>query len=255
MSSTGPLHVGSHSLARVRALLPYVLDWDITVTRYEPPRLVETAVRLSLNGRFGMHGYVRYRFNPQPGNVIEVLNEQEIAADQPVPRFLHGFFQWAFGFNHDWQCAGRGATPGDRALPADGAGSVRNSDGRQMTTPVVVVERFNAAINARDPEALDTLMTDDHEFVDAEGGSVQGKEACLAAWRGFFAQFPDYRNTFMHLESVGDVVGVAGHSSCSVAVLDGPALWSARVVDGKVAQWRVYTDTPDNREALRIQTG
>jgi hypothetical protein len=108
--SVGPLHVGSHALARVKALLPYVLDWDISVTRYEPPRLIETSVRLSLNGRFGMHGYVRYRFNPQPGNVVEVLNEQEIAADRPVPRVLHGLFQWAFGFNHDWAMR-RGAAP------------------------------------------------------------------------------------------------------------------------------------------------
>jgi hypothetical protein len=86
----------------VKALLPYVLDWDITVTRYEPPRLIETSVRLSLNGRFGMRGYVRYRFNPQPGNVIEVVNEQEMTADTPVPRVLYGLCQWAFSFNHDW---------------------------------------------------------------------------------------------------------------------------------------------------------
>lgn len=98
----GPLHVGSHCVARVRALLPYVLDWDITVSHYQPPSLVETAVRLSLNGRFGMHGYVRYRFEPLPGNVVLVTNEQEIVADRPLPRVLHPLAQLAFGFNHDW---------------------------------------------------------------------------------------------------------------------------------------------------------
>jgi Polyketide cyclase / dehydrase and lipid transport len=106
----GPLHVGSHCVARVKAVLPYVLDWDITVSRYEPPTFIETAVKLSLNGRFGMHGYVRYRFEPQPSNVVQVINEQELAAERPVPRVLHGLAQLAFAFNHDWAMR-QGAQP------------------------------------------------------------------------------------------------------------------------------------------------
>jgi len=99
---TGPLHVGSHVTARVKAMLPYTLDWDITVSQYEPPNLIETAVKLSLNGRFGMHGFVRYRFERLPGNVVRVINEQEIAADKPLPGILHYPAQLAFAANHDW---------------------------------------------------------------------------------------------------------------------------------------------------------
>jgi hypothetical protein len=86
----------------VRAFLPYVLDWDITVSRYEPPRLLETAVKLSLNGRFGMQGYVRYRFEAEPGNMVRVINEQELAAERTLPPILHPLAQAAFAFNHDW---------------------------------------------------------------------------------------------------------------------------------------------------------
>jgi len=100
--SVGPLHVGSHCTAHVTAVLPYALDWDITITRYQPPRLLETDVHLSLNGRFGMRGYVRYRFEPLPGNLILVTNEQELAAERPLPRLLHPLAQAAFAFNHDW---------------------------------------------------------------------------------------------------------------------------------------------------------
>lgn len=110
----GPLHVGSHCVARVKALLPYVLDWDITVSRHEPPNLIETSVRLSLNGRFGMHGFVRYRFEPRPGNIVLVTNEQEIAADKPLPRRVHALAQFAFGVNHDW--AMRQAQPSLQAV-------------------------------------------------------------------------------------------------------------------------------------------
>lgn len=120
-------------------------------------------------------------------------------------------------------------------------------------TPEHVVEAFNAAINARDIDALAALMTDDHEFVDTDSASVRGKDACVAAWRGFFAGFPDYRNTFTLVCLLdATVITVKGYSTCSVAVLNGPALWSARVDGERVAQWRVYADTPENRAALRI---
>jgi ketosteroid isomerase-like protein len=165
--------------------------------------------------------------------------------------------------------------------------------------PGEVVEAFNAAINARDIDALAALMTDNHEFIDAESASIRGKEACVAAWRGFFAAFPEYRNTFTRLAAVdaepvtaldhaasadasaegcdagaradsaaaldaasaaeacgaapdARAVTVEGYSTCSVAALNGPALWSARVVGERVAQWRVYADTPENRAALAL---
>jgi hypothetical protein len=96
----GPLHVGSHATARVKALLPYVLDWDITVVRYEPPVFQETSVVLSLSGRFRMHGYIRYSFEERHGNMVLVRNEQELAAEKPLPPLLHPLAQAAFAFNH-----------------------------------------------------------------------------------------------------------------------------------------------------------
>jgi hypothetical protein len=100
--SDGPIMVGTHTVARVKALLPYVLDWDITVSRYQPPTLLETAVKLSLDGRFGLHGYVQYTFEELRDNVVLVTNKQELIAEKPVPRILHGVAQAAFALNHDW---------------------------------------------------------------------------------------------------------------------------------------------------------
>lgn len=50
----------------------------------------------------------------------------------------------------------------------------------------------------------------------------------------------------------GDLVVMVGSSHCSEKALDGPALWSAKVREGKVSEWRVYDDTPRNRERLGI---
>lgn len=103
-----------------------------------------------------------------------------------------------------------------------------------------LVRAFNDAINARDTDALAELMTDDHRFVDPAGAVVEGKAACLDAWRGFFAAFPDYRNVFDRVAGDGrGGVDVEGRSECTDPRLHGPARWHAAVRDGRVAEWRV----------------
>jgi ketosteroid isomerase-like protein len=115
-----------------------------------------------------------------------------------------------------------------------------------------VVTRFNDGINRADLDALGALMTDGHMFTDSVGAQVRGKSNCLDAWRGFFEQFPDYRNHFTELIPGDDRVVVIGYSTCSVAVLDGPALWTAEVEGDKVVHWRVYQDAPAVRAELGI---
>ena len=103
-----------------------------------------------------------------------------------------------------------------------------------------VVAAFNDAINAADLERLEALMTEDHRFVDSAGQEVAGRAACVDAWRGFFASFPDYRNVFEQIREVapGELV-VDGRSVSSDPRLDGPARWSATVVGGQVRRWQV----------------
>ena len=110
----GPLRVGSHSRMKVKALLPYTLDWDVTISKLDPPRLLQTDCRLTLNGRFGMHGYVRYRLQ-QDGRLVTVINEQELIAERPLPRILHPIAQALFTLNHDWAMS-RARAPLQRAV-------------------------------------------------------------------------------------------------------------------------------------------
>jgi ketosteroid isomerase-like protein len=105
---------------------------------------------------------------------------------------------------------------------------------------VAVVRAFNDAINGRDLTSLAALMTDGHRFIDGAGASVDGKEACVEAWRGFFTAFPDYRNHFDDVRPTdGGIVDVGGRSTCSEPALDGPAVWRAVVRDGRVDVWQV----------------
>jgi ketosteroid isomerase-like protein len=112
---------------------------------------------------------------------------------------------------------------------------------------------FNEAINRRDLQGLRELMTDDHRLIDSDGNLIRGKEEVLEAWRGFFDAFPDYRNDWSGTIEVGDRQIAVGRSTCSnEPALDGPAIWAARSSQGKVAEWRVFEDTPANRSMLGI---
>jgi ketosteroid isomerase-like protein len=100
---------------------------------------------------------------------------------------------------------------------------------------------------------LDFGVYHNHTFIDKANQSVKGKEQVVAAWQGFFALFPDYRNSFARVESRNHLVTISGYSTGSEKQLDGPALWTAKLKGKKVAEWRVYEDTLANRHLLSLE--
>jgi ketosteroid isomerase-like protein len=112
---------------------------------------------------------------------------------------------------------------------------------------------FNDAINRRDLRALAALMTDGHTFVDSADVRLAGKDAVVEAWRGFFEAFPDYRNDWTHVITVGDAVVAVGCSACPTEPeLDGPAIWTATTDGDRISEWRVLDDTPANRRRVGL---
>lgn len=122
-----------------------------------------------------------------------------------------------------------------------------------MAGAAAVATRFNDAINSRDLTTLTELMTDGHRFIDTAGGVIVGKKAYVAAWRGFFAAFPTYRNVWAKVQADDRGVVVAGHTTCPEhPELHGPALWTVVVDRAQVAEWQVHTDTPETRRRLGL---
>lgn len=117
---------------------------------------------------------------------------------------------------------------------------------------MMVALRFNEKINERDLDGLVALMTDDHTFIDIPGEVHKGKDVMEKGWNEFFTTYPDYRNIFTRVQVDEDFVVMIGYSTCSYDPLDGPALWSAKIREGLVAEWRVYEDSKQNRKKLRI---
>jgi len=117
--------------------------------------------------------------------------------------------------------------------------------------------RFVAAINRHDAEALAALMTPDHLFVDSVGQRTAGAAAMAAGWRGYFAMCPDYWVRIDDAAADGDVTLAVGEAG---GTIDGvswrtPAAWKAAIREGKIAEWRVFADNQPVREILAKRRG
>ncbi|MDF1538575.1 MAG: nuclear transport factor 2 family protein [Candidatus Thorarchaeota archaeon] len=124
-----------------------------------------------------------------------------------------------------------------------------------LTNPSAVALRFNLMINTRNLDGLSELMTDDHTFIDSSNDVHAGKSEMVPGWKEFFEKYPDYRNIFTWVAVRNDTVLIIGYSTCSEPILDGPALWTAEARNGRLSEWRVYLDTPENRAALELPQG
>jgi ketosteroid isomerase-like protein len=121
-----------------------------------------------------------------------------------------------------------------------------------MTDATTIVRHFVERINAHDVAGMLTLMTADHQFVDAVGASWSGLHIIEQAWSGYFAWMPDYTIAIATLLECDDEVGLFGTASGTYMASGRlrpqnrwqlPAAWKAVVRDGKVAEWHVYCDT------------
>ncbi len=113
--------------------------------------------------------------------------------------------------------------------------------------------RFNEMINSRNLTGLSDLMTEDYTFIDISNHVHEGRDSMILGWAKFFREYPDYRNNFTTVTTNGNTVIMVGFSECSFEPLDGPSIWTAKIRNGHVAEWRVYEDSEEVRKLLNIE--
>jgi ketosteroid isomerase-like protein len=88
-------------------------------------------------------------------------------------------------------------------------------------------------------------MTDDHVLVDATGDAATGHAALEEAWLGYLNRFPDYRIELERVLEDGETAVAIGTASATAPLGPWrvPAAWKAVVRGGRLAEWRVYSDT------------
>jgi ketosteroid isomerase-like protein len=124
----------------------------------------------------------------------------------------------------------------------------------------VVARAFVNTINRQDVEGLAGLMTPEHRFVDSLANVVEGREKMRAAWVGYFRMVPDYSIAVEEIFCDGPVVVMLGMARGTYTPngelraeyrWETPAAFRALVVDGLVAEWRVYADNEPIRQRMR----
>jgi ketosteroid isomerase-like protein len=121
---------------------------------------------------------------------------------------------------------------------------------KKTRDPKLVVLQFNEYINNQDIEGLNSLMTEDHIFIDRAGDKFGDM---VNGWKEFFVNFPTYKNYFTRVESQGNLVIILGYAIWSKNTLEQDhAIWTARIENDRVALWQIFEDTEENRKKLNI---
>jgi SnoaL-like domain len=125
--------------------------------------------------------------------------------------------------------------------------------------PVAAVVSFVDCVNRGDVEGLGRLMTADHELRVFDEPPVAGREANVAAWRGYLDAFPAYVIHPRRIAEVGGRVAVLGHTTGSHLGLPDAEesrqtlIWLADVIDGALSNWVLVEDNSANRRRFGLQ--
>ena len=117
-----------------------------------------------------------------------------------------------------------------------------------------ISERYFAAWEARDPEAILALHADDTEFwIHLGGGPVRGRDSVREAFAGLFEQFPEF--SF----EVYRVVTGAKHWVLDWALIDGDIRFDCLDLvevsdEGLVSRKDTFVDSVQMQEALGART-
>ena len=105
--------------------------------------------------------------------------------------------------------------------------------------------RFVETINAGDSESLTTLQTEDFTLIDYEGEVSKGR----FGWTDYFTAYPNYKIHVNHIITSGNGVAILGRTTGSHVAPEiedeETILWTAEVREGRVAEWRLYSDTEE----------
>ena len=118
--------------------------------------------------------------------------------------------------------------------------------------PKLTALQFNECINKQDIGGLSSLMTEDHVFVDRAGKGDKGKESMTKGWKGFFDMFPEYKNTFISVQSQDDLVVIYGYAVWKKGTERDYVIWTAKIENDLVADWRIYEDTEENKKKFNL---
>jgi ketosteroid isomerase-like protein len=141
-------------------------------------------------------------------------------------------------------------------------GISKGGTGMSGTERIDTAFRFVELINRGDLAGLLELMTEDYTFIAIDGTvDLTSREQAEDGWRGYFELCPEYMIHLCAVHETPELVALVGRTTGShlklprLAEFDETIIWTAKVLDGLVAEWRIWHDTPEVRSQLGIPSG
>jgi ketosteroid isomerase-like protein len=114
-----------------------------------------------------------------------------------------------------------------------------------------VVEALVAAINDGRAERVAAAMSLDGLFIDSLGRRIEGRQALIDGWRGYFRLFPDYRIEVDGMMIEGQEALLHGRARATLhrdghkvegGAWEINAAWRALSDGRRIASWQVFAD-------------
>lgn len=123
-----------------------------------------------------------------------------------------------------------------------------------------IANKFVAAINSHDVNAIGQLMSEDCVYIASDGSVHDDVEQMIQGWPGYYKMFPDYKVEITETFVSGDTVVLLGTAS-GTYTSDGtlkpenhweiPAAWKAIVAGDKIKLWQWIADNLIVAEIMR----
>lgn len=113
--------------------------------------------------------------------------------------------------------------------------------------PEVTALEFVECINTGDLDGIVALTASTYTFIDMEGDVyvAETAEAIRESWNEYLSANPDYRIIVQQVLRSGDGVAIVGQTIGSHLDPDVErkelVLWTAKLVDGCISEWRIYS--------------
>jgi ketosteroid isomerase-like protein len=138
-------------------------------------------------------------------------------------------------------------------------GAVPRHPSTDRATAEQTAMAFVDAINRRDIDALERLMSADHRLEVFDERPLVGRDANAEAWRGYFDAFPQYLIHVRQRAETDDAIALLGHTTGSHLGLtddqegDLTLIWLATLAESTVSGWRLIENNAVNRRRSGLE--
>mgnify|MGYP000554203612 CR=1 FL=1 len=105
-----------------------------------------------------------------------------------------------------------------------------------------LVERYVAAINAHDADAIEAMLTEDFTYIDSWREGVTGRDKVMAAFRSLLTIDPGFGIEVDRMDWRDPHVLMTGRVNSRQFGPNRRAVWQVLVRDGKIAEYQAWAE-------------